>query len=117
MHILYVEDDPNDAALVARYAKATNHDIVVVATLAEARTAFKSYHDLIMVDVVLGYSREGYVFAKEVRQQGYTRPLIAITALSTPQAIEECWNAGFDEVLTKPFMVDDLGIVINKYAP
>lgn len=117
MHILYVEDDPNDAALVARYVRAKNHDILLASNLTEARTAFKSHPDLIMVDVVLGYTREGYVFAKEIRQQGYTRPLVAITALSTPQAIEECWNAGFDEVLTKPFMINNLGIVINKYTP
>ena len=116
MEILYIEDEPNDANLVALYVKSTQHNLHLAANTREAKAALQQSPDLILVDVVLGQAREGYQFARELREQGYNRPMVAVTGLSTPKDQEDCRDSGFDEVLTKPFTISQLANVINKYA-
>jgi CheY-like chemotaxis protein len=115
MRILYVEDEPNDAVLVARYIQSTLHQLILATNTQEARTALPQKPDLIMIDVVLGHSREGLGFVRELRKQGFDQPIIAVTGLSLPQELEECRQSGFDFILTKPFTVMQLESVIKQY--
>jgi DNA-binding response OmpR family regulator len=116
MNILYVEDEPNDAQLVDLYVKTTAHQLSIANNMQEARNAFRAHPHVILIDVLLGHKREGYQLIREFRAQGYTRPVIAITGLSTPRDVEECQKAGFDHILHKPFMIDELATVIEKYT-
>jgi CheY-like chemotaxis protein len=115
MHILYIEDDPNDAQLVALYVQSTQHQIVTVTNTDDARAELEKRPQMIMVDVLLNNSREGYQFARELRSQGYSQPLIAVTALSTAHDREECQRAGFTTVLTKPFTINQLADMISQF--
>ena len=116
MQILYVEDDPNDAQLVALYIHTTPHQLVTVTNTGDARSELGSFPQIIMLDVMLNNSREGYNFARELRSQGYNQPLIAVTALSTAHDREECQKAGFTTILTKPFTIHQLAEVIRQYS-
>ena len=117
MQILYIEDDPNDAQLVALYVRTTPHQIVTVTNTEDARSALEMSPQMILMDVMLNNTREGYHFARELRSQGYDRPMIAVTALSTAHDREECQQAGFTTVLTKPFTINQLARVISAYEP
>lgn len=101
MRILYIEDDPNDAQLVVLYVQTIQHQIVTVTNLNDARSELRKSPQMIMVDVLLNNSRQGYHFARELRSQGYRQPLIAVTALSIAHDREECQKAGFTTILTK----------------
>jgi DNA-binding response OmpR family regulator len=116
MNIVYIEDDPNDATLVALYARAKQHNLVVVGRSSEAPKALADNPDLILIDLVLDQSREGYTIARDLRRQGCTQPIIAVTALATSQDQEECFTAGFTDILTKPYTIDQLAKVINHYT-
>ncbi len=116
MNILYIEDDPNDAELVALYARARQHHLVLVAHSAEFQDAVASEPDLILVDLLLDNAREGYTIARELRSQGNTRPIIAVTALATPNDQSECRRAGFTDILMKPYTIRQLEDVINRYT-
>jgi CheY-like chemotaxis protein len=116
MNILYIEDEPNDAQLVALYVNTTPHHLTIAANTQEARKAFADNPDLILVDVLLGAARDGYKLVRELHDQGCTRPIIAITALTTPRDVEECQAVGFDFVLHKPFTIEQLAAVIGRYA-
>src|ERR1700690_1273110 len=105
MNVLYIEDEALDAELVERYMQTTSHQLVVSRNINEARDAMQSAPDLILVDVMLNKIKAGYEFARELRKQGYTHPLIAVTGLALPQDIESCYQAGFTEVLTKPYSI------------
>jgi CheY-like chemotaxis protein len=115
MQILYVEDDPNDALLVTMYVQTTPHQIVTVSNTQDARNALDEAPGMILVDVMLNHSREGFNFARELRAQGYQQPLIAVTALTTAHDQEECKKAGFTTVLNKPFTIYQLAEVINQF--
>jgi len=117
MNILYVEDEPQDAQLVALYTRSATHNLTVARDIQEAQAALAGDPDLILVDVILGNTRDGYKFTREIRQRGFKQPVVAITALATPRDMEECRRAGIDQVLTKPFTIRQLAHIIAQYAP
>ncbi len=116
MNVLYVEDEPNDAQLVDLYIRTTPHRLTIAKNGAEARAAFAHQPDLILIDVWLGSARDGYTLIREFHAHGYTGPVIAVTALTTPKDIDDCQKAGFDDILHKPFLIEQLAAVIDKYA-
>ena len=116
MNILYVEDDPNDAELVALYARTTQHNLVVIAHSREVPSALADNPELILIDLVLDHAREGYTIARNLREQGYTQPIIAVTALATPNDQAECSSAGFTDILIKPYTISQLAQVISQYT-
>jgi CheY-like chemotaxis protein len=115
MHILYIEDEYNDAVLVRRYVQTTPHQITIVETTKEAIKVLESAPSLILVDVLLGGVRDGLEFVKMARQRGYMKPMIAITGLTLPQDLEKCLAVGCTEVVSKPYSINELDRVINKY--
>jgi CheY-like chemotaxis protein len=116
MRILYLEDEPADAQLVARYVQSTNHELMTVSTVQDARTALQSSPGLILVDILLNRTRQGYDFVSELRADGRSTPIIAITGLALPHEIEHCYAVGVSDVLTKPFTVGELADVLQKYT-
>jgi CheY-like chemotaxis protein len=116
VNIVYLEDNPDDAKLVSRYMKTTAHDLRIVDNLDDAINALAYDTDLIMVDVVIGFARDGLRLARTLREQGFDKPIVAITALTTPDAIDQCYQNGFDHVLNKPFGVSQLAEMISYYA-
>lgn len=116
MNILYLEDEPQDAALVALYTRSKTHHLTVVDNVEEAHAALADNPDLILVDVMLGRSKDGFQFTRAIRQQGFDQPIVAITALATARDLEECRQAGFDQVLTKPYTINQLADVISQYT-
>jgi len=117
MNILYLEDEPQDAALVALYTRSVAHHLTVAGSVHEAQAALSNNPDLILVDVILGNTHDGYQFTRQMREEGYHQPIVAITALATARDQEECRRAGFDYVLTKPFTIHQLAQVIAHYSP
>jgi two-component system capsular synthesis sensor histidine kinase RcsC len=117
MNILYLEDEPQDAALVSLYARSATHHLTVASNIADAQAALADTPDLILVDVMLGNTRDGFAFTRDIREQGFQQPVVAITALATARDLEECRRAGFDQVLTKPYTINQLAEIITSYEP
>jgi CheY-like chemotaxis protein len=116
MHILYVEDEPNDATLVERYIRTTPHQIKIVKNLQEAEQSLSHAFDLILLDMFLNGRRDGFNLVYAIRQRGYTQPIIALTALSLPQDIQQCFESGCTEVISKPFEIADLDRLFRRYT-
>src|SRR5689334_10267254 len=108
MNILYLEYEPQDAELLALYTRAMTYNLTVASSLEEANAAIAEYPDLVLVDVMLGRTRDGFKFTQGLREQGFDRPVVAVTALATAGDMEECRRAGFDRVLTKPYTINQL---------
>lgn len=116
MQILSIEDEPADTELVERVIKVAEHKGIFVSDLQAAKEILqKIVPDLILVDVILNHSRVGEEFVRELRAQGYMQPIIALTALALPSDIQQCYAAGFTEVLTKPYAPTDLARILTKY--
>jgi len=116
MNILYIEDNPNDANLVSRFAMASGHDLTLINDLQQVEVAFDSTFDLVLVDIMFDQERVGYEVAGAFRENGHQGGLVAITALNSQQDIDDCQQAGFDAVLTKPYDITELAGVIDAFA-
>ncbi len=115
MLILYIEDEPNDYTLVQRYVRSTPHELMVCTNIDDGWQALGQQPDLILVDLMLNQSRQGYDFVQVMRQHGYTQPVVAVTGLSLPNEVEHCYEVGCNEVLQKPYTIHQLADTLNRY--
>jgi diguanylate cyclase (GGDEF)-like protein len=102
--ILYVEDDPNQAAFVKAVLSSAGYDVHICADPKRFEADLTSYRpDLVLMDIVLpGFS--GYDLARYVRQdERYAAlPIVFLTTEVQMQARIETARAGGDGYIEKP---------------
>ncbi|MGF1736320.1 ATP-binding protein [Photobacterium satsumensis] len=59
---------------------------------------------------------DGYTTTKRLRRAGYCKPIIALTAGTTKAEREECFTAGMDDILCKPYQSVELREMIEKWG-
>ncbi|MDV5168436.1 ATP-binding protein [Photobacterium rosenbergii] len=59
---------------------------------------------------------DGYVTTERLRSAGYSKPIIALTAGTTKAEREECFTAGMDDILCKPYQSVELREMIEKWG-
>lgn len=117
MNILYIEDNPDDAKLVARFIDTTGHQLVTVENLEKAYEILsKEDVGMVMLDIVINKKQSGYQFASDLRANNFRQPIVAVTALNTPSSLEACEQAGIDYVLAKPYSIMQLAEMINLFT-
>jgi len=57
----------------------------------------------------------GYDAARNLREDGFKKPIIAVTASDQPDEREQCVKAGIDDILIKPFKQIDVGKMLEKW--
>ncbi len=74
--------------------------------------------DLIMLDLAMP-EFSGYDVIKSLKQDGVieSRNIVVFTASSDPNILNEIRNSGVKEVFKKPFSLDDITALIEKYRP
>ncbi|MBF6022627.1 ligand-binding sensor domain-containing protein [Lysobacter niastensis] len=100
--LLLVEDDPTVADVIAGLLRAQGHRVEhaghALAGLTEAATR---RFDAALLDLDLP-GMDGFALARQLRAQGFDRPLIAITARADAEAVPQALAAGFDRFMRKP---------------
>ncbi len=116
--IVYVEDNPDNAALISRIVKALGFDIIVATTgLAGCEAAL--YHEpvLVLVDIDLP-DMSGFEVAMHLREVEELRkvPFIAITAQVDEGYKYMAKLAGLTGYITKPIQVDLVIKTVQEWA-
>ncbi len=101
-HILLVEDCDDLRLLVGRKLRAYG------ALLEEAihgkevlEKVQKGEFDIILMDIQMP-GIDGYEVTQKLREQGYNKPIIALTANALYQEKQKAQEAGFNDTLAKP---------------
>ena len=107
LHILLVEDSPDNQVLVQSYLKSTPYQVDVAEHGGVAVEQFKQGHyDVILMDmnmpVMDGYEATRAIRAWEQEQDLAETQIIALTALALKEEGEKILDAGCNAHLTKP---------------
>jgi two-component system, cell cycle response regulator DivK len=117
--ILVVEDNALNRKLATVILRTDGHDVVGVAD-AEAAEVFlaSGLPDLIVMDLGLP-GKDGYAFARELRDGPATRdlPIVALTSFAMKGDREKALAAGCTEYLTKPINRATLLQCIRRFVP
>jgi len=71
--------------------------------------------DIILMDCRMPIL-DGFKTTKTLRSLGYSRPIIAITAGTTSFETSECISSGMDDILHKPYKLEELNLILKKWA-
>ncbi|MGQ9838874.1 MAG: response regulator [Cyanobacteriota bacterium] len=113
MKLLLVEDE---ASLATAIVEALSADYYIVDTACDAQEAqdyLEVYpYDLLLLDVGLP-DQNGIDLCRDLRTQGYTQPILLLTAHNQSQTKVEGLDAGADDYLVKPFEMAELAARIR----
>ncbi len=111
--VLLLEDDENLGSILEEHLQMQGFDVLRCRNGVEGLDAFKrEQFTLCLVDVMMP-RKDGFTFAREVRQADQETPLIFLTAKSLKEDKIEGFKLGCDDYLTKPFSMEELLLRIN----
>jgi signal transduction histidine kinase/DNA-binding NarL/FixJ family response regulator len=119
--ILVAEDGPDNQRLVQHFLGKAGATLTMVddgqKAVNEALRAESAGEpfDVILMDMQMPVL-DGYGAATLLRQSGYRRPIIALTANAMSGDREKCVEAGCDDFATKPFERAKLFATIRQWA-
>lgn len=112
IRVLLVEDNAINQELVGLYLEQAEVEFVVANDGLEAiAEILKGDFHLVLMDMEMPHMN-GMTAVRALRSKGYGRPIYALTANYTTEAINECKEAGCEGHLTKPVDVDKLMSVV-----
>ncbi|MBM3289316.1 MAG: response regulator transcription factor [Candidatus Hydrogenedentes bacterium] len=108
MHVLLAEDDRKMATFVAKALKAEGYAVTILHNGDEALSAIlNSAFDAVVLDIML-QGRDGLSVVAQLRARGNSTPVLLCSARGDASERVEGLNAGADDYLVKPFVLEEL---------
>ncbi len=118
-NILIADDDYGSRSLIKlQLRKVPDYTLLEATNISEAENILKKNSiACALIDLTLG-SESGLDLVKNIRanENSTHLPIIALTAHVGRNVEDNCFQAGCNEYLSKPYKVPDLLRVIQKYA-
>lgn len=108
MRLLVVEDERKMAGFLKKGLMEAGYSVDHAASGASAETlSGENTYDCIILDIMLP-DQTGFDTAANLRREGYSGPILFLSALSTTKDKVRGLDVGGDDYLTKPFSFDEL---------
>lgn len=118
--VLVVEDNRVNQLLAARTLEKLGFEVDVVSNGVAALDAIaQSHYSVVLMDCQMP-EMDGFQATREIRrrQNGVERtPVIALTTMSEDTDKKRCLAAGMDDYLHKPFDLNDLIKILDRWVP
>lgn len=116
MKVLLVDDGEENRQLMSLILEEAGTEYETAENGLQAfELASETEYDVILMDMQMPVM-DGYTATRKLREQGYTQPIVALTAHAMQQAEQECRDAGCSGFMTKPIDFDKLITVLAKIA-
>jgi signal transduction histidine kinase/HPt (histidine-containing phosphotransfer) domain-containing protein len=113
--VLIAEDNADSRKVLEYYIKKAGAEIIFVDNGMDAvNRAISDSPDLVMMDMQMPIM-DGYDATRKLRGQGFTKPVIAITANALSSEIKKCMDAGCSHAQPKPFNWPSLFGLLNEF--
>lgn len=113
--ILLAEDNPDNRNIIRFFLERGGLEVETAENGRVAvEKAWKKDYDLILMDMQMP-ELDGYAATSILRQKGYLRPILALTAHAMADDEEKCLQAGCSGYLTKPVDPDRLLTLISLH--
>jgi CheY-like chemotaxis protein len=100
--VLSVDDALDNQLLVQKILQRHGALVETAVNGAEGyEKAIAGEFDVVLMDIQMPVL-DGYRATEMLREYGFTRPIIAVTAFASPQDREKCLSAGCDAYMPKP---------------
>jgi signal transduction histidine kinase len=114
LNVLLVEDSEDNRFLIEQALRRHGAAVEFACDgLAGVNKAVEGAFDLVLMDIQMPVL-DGYGATKRLRELGYFKPVIALTAHAMAEERERCLSAGCDEHLPKPIDWPLLVDMINR---
>jgi signal transduction histidine kinase/CheY-like chemotaxis protein/HPt (histidine-containing phosphotransfer) domain-containing protein len=106
-HILLAEDSPDNQLLISNFLRKLGATVEVAADGRQAvdralsAEAKGASFDLVLMDMQMP-ELDGYEATRQLREQGFTRPIVALTANAMGGDQQRCLDAGCSDYASKP---------------
>lgn len=115
MKVLLVEDSPDNQVLVSRLLVAQGAEVEFAENgLVGIEKAIEKAYDVVLMDMQMPVCG-GLEATQKLRQQGYDRPIVALTAHAMEDERRKAFAAGCTDYLTKPINKEKLISVLERY--
>jgi CheY-like chemotaxis protein len=121
LRVLVADDNTVNQMVVVMMLNRMGYAADVVANGLEVLRALEvKVYDLIFLDIRMP-ELDGYDVARRVRERWATQPagrprLVAITGNAMQGERERCLEAGMDDYVAKPFRLDDLRVMLQRWG-
>lgn len=114
--VLLAEDALDNQLLLSTVLKGRGATVKVADNGLEAVSlAMENGFDIILMDIQMP-KMNGYEATKALRESGYRRPIVALTAHAMQKERQQVREAGFDCQLTKPVNLDELLKTVRRFS-
>lgn len=120
--VLVAEDDALCRLVLVSMLDTLECEVVVACNGIEALAAADQGHYCLAFFDWRMPEMDGLTALRELRGRWRSRgqagfPIVACTASVFPDEIATCWGAGVDDVLKKPFRIDELRALLARWCP
>ena len=116
-HVLYAEDNRDNQRLIGMLVKQTGADITIVENGEQAMEKALQHEedfDLVLMDIQMPIMN-GTTATRLLREKGFTKPIVAITANLMDHEIASYQKAGCVDCLSKPVQRHHFYSVLQTY--
>ena len=115
--VLIVEDNAINRMVAQKLlARAEIETEVAVDGRVGVEATMKGDFDLVLMDCQMP-EMDGYDATRALRQSGFNRPIVALTANAMEGDREKCLASGMDDFLTKPLRREALLAALHRWLP
>jgi CheY-like chemotaxis protein len=117
LKILVVDDiKMNQVIITKMLSKLGISPDLAVNGLEAVEHASQQQYDIIFMDCRMPVM-DGFEATKRLRSAEYRNPIVALTAGTTTEERQNCYDVGMDDILSKPYTAKDLTQTLAKWGP
>src|SRR5205823_5518800 len=110
--LLLVDDEPAMLFALKELAKQRRHDAVIARSGPEALAQLDGA-DAVVTDYAMP-DMDGVQLLQKIRERDESLPVILLTAHGSERIAVRAMKAGAYEYVTKPFDIEEMGVVIDR---